>query len=124
MEESFPHKELTYKIIGCAMEVHRHFGYGFLEKVYENALMVVLEREKLKACQQRAVPVYFGDRIVGEYFADILVEDKVTVEIKTVEKLISARTAQVLNYLKATHIQLGLLLNFASRKLDYERLIL
>lgn len=92
-EENFIHKELTYKIIGCAMEVHRQLGYGFLEKVYENALMILLEQEKVNAHQQRAIPVYFEDRIVGEYFADILVDNKVIIEIKTVEYLNNAHTA-------------------------------
>ncbi|MCE5187016.1 MAG: GxxExxY protein, partial [Planctomycetaceae bacterium] len=106
-DQDFIHKELTYKIIGCAMEVHRQLGYGFLEKVYENALMILLEREKLNAHQQHAIPVYFEDRIVGEYFADILVDNKVIVEIKTVEHLNNAHTAQVLNYLTQTDRILG-----------------
>ena len=122
-EENFIHKELTYKIIGCAMEVHRELGYGFLEKVYENSLMILLEKEGINARQQHPVPVYFQEKIVGEYFADIIVEDKLIIELKTVEKLINVHYTQLLNYLKATRIRLGLLINFAPRKLEYERLI-
>lgn len=122
-EENFIHKELTYKIIGYAMEVHRELGYGFLEKVYENSLMVLLKKEGIKARQQHPISVYFENEIVGEYFADIVVEDKVLVELKTIERTANVHDAQLLNYLKATKIRLGLLINFAPRKLEYERII-
>ncbi len=122
-EENFIHKELTYKIIGCAMKVHRELGYGFLEKVYENALMVLLEKEGIKARQQYPISVYFENKVVGEYFADILVEDKVLIELKAIERTANTHTAQLLNYLKATKIRLGLLINFSPRKLEYERII-
>ena len=122
-EENFIHKELTYKIIGCAMKVHRELGYGFLEKVYENALLVLLEKEGIKARQQYPISVYFENKVVGEYFADILVEDKVLIELKAIERTANTHTAQLLNYLKATKIRLGLLINFSPRKLEYERII-
>ena len=122
-EENFIHKELTYKIIGCAMKVHRELGYGFLEKVYENALMVLLEKEGMKAEQQYPISVYFENKVVGEYFADILVEDKVLIELKAIERTANTHYAQLLNYLKATKIRLGLLINFAPKKLEYERII-
>lgn len=117
------HKELVYQIVGCAMRVHRELGYGFLEKVYENALMVALRKEGIEARQQSPVPVYFEGEMVGEYFADVLVEDKIIIELKTVEKMGNAHQAQLLNYLKATGIQLGLLMNFGPRKLEYERFV-
>jgi GxxExxY protein len=117
------HKELVYQMIGCAMRVHRELGYGFLEKVYENSLMILFEKEPIKAKQQYPVPVYFEGQIVGEYCADILVEDKILIELKTVEKIANVHYAQVLNYLKATGIQLGLLINFGPQKLEYERII-
>ena len=85
-EDDFIHKELTYKIIGCAMKVHRELGYGFLEKVYENALMVLLEKEGIIARQQYPISVYFVNKVIGEYFADILVEDKVLIELKAIER--------------------------------------
>jgi len=122
-EENFIHKELTYKVIGCAMKVHRELGYGFLEKVYENSLLVLLEKEGIKARQQYPISVYFENKVVGEYFADILVEDKVLIELKAIERTANTHYAQLLNYLKATKIRLGLLINFAPRKLEYERII-
>jgi len=122
-EENFIHKELTYKVIGCAMKVHRELGYGFLEKVYENSLLVLLEKEGIKARQQYPISVYFENKVVSEYFADILVEDKVLIELKAIERTANTHTAQLLNYLKATKIRLGLLINFAPRKLEYERII-
>ncbi len=105
------------------MEVHRELGYGFLEKVYENSLMMLLKDEGIDARQQHPVPVYFRDSIVGEYCSDIIIESKLIIEIKTIEKLINVHYAQLLNYLKATQIHLGLLINFGPRKLEYERLI-
>ena len=123
-EEEFIHKELTYKIIGCAMKVHTELGYGFLEKVYENSLMLLLHKEKVVGKQQFPIPVYFQGARVGEYAADIFIEEGVIIEIKTVERLIAAHYAQLLNYLKATNTKLGLILNFGPRKLEYDRLIL
>lgn len=122
-QEELIHKELVYIVIGCAMKVHRELGYGFLEKVYENSMMVLLNKEKIEAKQQFPVPVLFDNTIVGEYFADIMIEDKILVELKTVEKIKNVHFAQLLNYLKATGIKLGLLINFGPRKLEYERII-
>ncbi|MHC4233294.1 MAG: GxxExxY protein [Planctomycetota bacterium] len=122
-EEELIHKELVYEVVGCAMKVHRELGYGFLEKVYENSMMVLLNKKSIKAKQQFPVPVHFENVIVGEYFADFMIEDKILVELKTVEKIANVHFAQVLNYLKATGIKLGLLINFGPRKLEYERII-
>ena len=90
-------------------------GYGFLEKVYENALMIELERIGLSAKAQWSIQVFYAEKIVGEYFADILVEDSIIVEIKAVKSLSSEHEAQLLNYLKATQIEIGLLLNFGPK---------
>ena len=117
------HKELVYEVVGCAMKVHRELGYGFLEKVYENSMMVLLAKENIKARQQFPVPVHFENVVVGEYFADIMIDDKILVELKTVDKITNVHFAQLLNYLKATGIKLGLLINFGPRKLEYERII-
>lgn len=117
------HKELVYQVVGCAMRVHRELGYGFLEKVYENAFMVALKKEGIKAQQQSPILVYFDVETVGEYFADILVENKIILELKTVEKVANAHHAQLLNYLKATGIRLGLLINFGPQKLEYKRFV-
>ena len=105
------------------MEIHSKLGYGFLEKVYENALMLLFRREVIQAKQQAPIKVYFEGEIVGEYFADILVEDKIILELKVLEKITDVHIAQALNYLKATGLELAIILNFGKRKLEYERLI-
>jgi len=122
-EKDIFYKDLSYKIIGLAMEVHSKLGYGFLEKVYENALMLLFRREGIEAKQQAPIKVYFEGEVVGEYFADIFVEDKVILELKVLDKITDVHIAQVLNYLKATGLGLAIILNFGKRRLEYERLI-
>ena len=116
------YKDLSYKVIGLAMEVHRKMGYGFLEKVYENSLMVLLNRDRVPAVRQAPIIVRFEGEIVGNYIADILVDDKIILELKCVETIANVHRAQVLNYLKATEKRLAIILNFAKEKLEYERL--
>ena len=116
------YKDLSYKVIGLAMELHRKLGYGFLEKVYENALMVLLKRDGIPAIQQAPINVGFEGEIVGNYIADILVDDKIILELKCVEEIANIHRAQVLNYLRATNKQLAIILNFAKEKLEFERL--
>jgi GxxExxY protein len=106
------HKELTDAVICCFYTVYNTLGYGFLEKVYENALMMELGKRGIKAQAQYPIAVYYDDKPVGEYFADILVEDVVIVEIKAARSILPEHEAQLLNYLKATKIEVGLLLNF------------
>jgi len=122
-ENNILYKDLSYKIVGFAMRVHSKLGYGFLEKVYENALMVLFRREGIEAKQQAPITVYFEEEVVGNYYADILVEDKVILEIKSVENIIDAHIAQTLNYLKATGLRLAIILNFSKEKLEYKRII-
>ena len=111
----FKYKELTEKIIKIFYKVYNKLGYGFLEKVYENAMMLEFEREKMPAISQFSIKVFYEDKIVGEYFADILVDDKVIVEIKASKNLVLDNEAQLLNYLKATDKEVGLLLNFGPK---------
>jgi len=118
------YKELSYKIIGIAMSVHKELGSGFLEKLYENAMMVLFRKQKIETEQQKPINVIFENEIVGSYYADILVENKVIVELKTVDKIIDVHQAQVLNYLKATGLHLAIILNFHSQSLEYKRIIL
>ena len=108
-------KELTEKIINIFFRVYNKLGYGFLEKVYENAMMVELKKEGIPAVPQSAIKVFYEDNVIGEYFADILVDDKVIVEIKASKNLAVENEAQLLNYLKATNIEVGLLLNFGPK---------
>ncbi|MBW2608661.1 MAG: GxxExxY protein [Deltaproteobacteria bacterium] len=116
--------ELTYQINGAIFEVSRTLGAGFLEKVYENALMIEMLKRGLKAESQVPIKVFYKKEAVGEYFADILVQDKVILELKAVENLSKLHEAQILNYLKATGIQVGLLVNFKHPKAEIKRMVL
>jgi GxxExxY protein len=116
--------ELTYAINGSIFEVNRVLGPGFLEKVYQNALMVELKSRGLKAESQVPITVHYKDNLVGEYIADILVEGKVILELKTVERLDKIHEAQLLNYLRASGIPIGLLVNFRHPKAEIKRMVL
>ena len=115
------YEELTGKIIGCGFEVSNELGVGFLESVYEKAVVVALTDAGLTARSQVPIGVSFRGRPVGEFFADIVVGEKVIVELKAVRTLISVHEAQVINYLKATGMEVGLLMNFGNPKLEYRR---
>lgn len=106
------HKELTGEILEAFYKVYNELGYGFLEKVYQNALALELMERKLSVSKEVPIAVHYNDQVVGSYFADILVEGKVILELKGTEKIIPAHESQLLNYLKATEIEVGLLLNF------------
>src|SRR5262249_17430861 len=114
------YRDLSYRIVGLAMEVHRKLGYGFLEKVYENALMLLFKREGILSRQQVPTSVYFEAQVIGYYLADIVVDNVVILEIKAAENLCEAHRAQTLNYLRATGLRLAILLNFGKEKLQYE----
>ena len=115
------YEELTRKSIGCGVEASNELGVGFLESVYEKAMVEALTDAGLKARSQVPIRVSFRGRPVGEFFADIVVEEKVIVELKAVRTLISVHEAQVINYLKATGLEVGLLINFGNPKLEYRR---
>lgn len=115
---------VTYAINGAAFEVNRILGSGFLEKVYENALLIELKARGLNAESQVPVKVFYKKKVVGEYIIDILVEKKVIVELKTAEKFDNVHEAQLLNYLKASGIQVGLLINFKHPKVEIKRMVL
>ena len=116
-------KDLTQRIIGCAYTVMNELGCGFLEKVYENALAHELRKAGLTAECQRAVTVYYDGVIVGQYVADLIVEETVLLEIKAVRALDNVHLAQCLNYLKATGLKIGLLMNFARPRLEVKRVV-
>jgi GxxExxY protein len=111
--QTFNHADVTERIIKCAFEVHKVLGAGFLEKVYWNALFEELSAEGFKVELQKSLTVRYKDKIVGEYYADLVVEDKVIVELKAVERLADIHEVQLRNYLKATGIEVGLLINFS-----------
>jgi len=109
---NYLHQETTEKIIKAFYNVYNTLGFGFLEKVYENAMMIELELLHLNCEKQKQLDVYYKNKKVGEYFADIIVNQKVIIELKAAESIIPEHQAQLLNYLKATQIEVGLLLNF------------
>jgi GxxExxY protein len=115
--------KLTEKIIGCAFKVHNTLGCGFLEKVYENALAHELRKNSLSVEQQKPIQVIYDEIVVGEYIADILVESAVILELKAIKAIDKIHEAQLLNYLKATGLNLGLILNFGQPKLQIRRFV-
>jgi len=117
----YPHFDTTRSIIGAAYEVHKELGRGFLEKVYETALVQELTRRRIPARAQAEITVQYKGQHVGVYYADILVDDTVICEVKATEALNSAHEAQLLHYLKATGIKVGLLLNFGSPRVQVKR---
>jgi GxxExxY protein len=116
--------DITYAIRGAVFEVNKLLGHGFLEKVYENALITELLLKGLKAENQVPLKVFYKDNMVGEYFADIIVENQVIVELKAVERIKKVHQAQLLNYLKATGIKVGLLVNMRYPKAEIKRMVL
>jgi GxxExxY protein len=116
------HSELTEKIIGIFYDVYNELGHGFLESTYAEALVVALEESGLTTAREVPVPVWFRGRKVGQYYADLIVESMVLLELKAARTLDSAHEAQVLHYLRATEIEVGLLLNFGLRP-QFRRLL-
>jgi GxxExxY protein len=121
--DNYKHSELTEKIIKEAYFVFNSLGYGFLEKVYENALHKRLNEQGLETKQQYPINVFFEGELVGEYYADLIVEYKVIVELKAIQELNKIHETQLVNYLKATEIEIGLLINFGP-KLEFKRKVL
>jgi GxxExxY protein len=115
--------DITYTINGAVFEVNKVLGAGFLEKVYENALLVELRVRGLKAESQLPIKVSYKNEVVGEYFADIVVEGKIIIELKAVDQLQKIHEAQLLNYLKATEYKIGLLINFTHPKAEIKRFV-
>lgn len=109
------YEELTEEILGGFYDVYRDLGYGFLENVYQNALFFELQDRGLSCVAQMPINVYYQGKIVGKYFADIVVEGKIILELKAAESLLEEHECQLINYLKATDMEVGLLLNFGKR---------
>ncbi len=117
-------KDLVYKIIGCAIEVHNSLGPGLREKTYENAMCVELRHQGIAYSQQSRYPVYHRGELVDEFVPDLVVEERVIVDNKTVETIIDDHRGTMLNYLRKTGLKVGLIINFKHRKLDWERIVL
>ena len=121
-KHGFKHPEITDKIIKVFFEVYNELGHGFLESVYERSLEIALNSLRLKVCRQIQIPVWFRSKPVGDFTADMLIEDCVLLELKAARTLDSSHQAQLLNYLRATEIEVGLLLNFGLKP-EFKRLI-
>lgn len=119
-------KDEVYAIVGAAIEVHRELGYGFLESVYHQALNIELNKRDVPFASEQKLPVYYkGERLDADYRADFICYEKVIVELKAMDRLTSREEGQLLNYLKATKLQVGLLINFGSKGLlDWKRMVL
>ena len=118
------HHELTREIIGAAMDVHRTLGNGFLESVYEEALAIEFNLRKVRYERQKGLDVFYKERLAKQFVCDFLVGEKVLVELKAVKAITGVEEAQVLNYLRATGLEVGLLINFGEQSLKYKRLVL
>lgn len=116
-------KETSFQIIAAAFEVHNILGFGFLERVYQKALIQELLARELKAEEQKEITVVYKGADIGSYIADIVVNDEIILELKSVEALSGIHEAQLLNYLKATGLRLGFLINFGRSKVEYKRMV-
>lgn len=119
----YPHQELTHAVIGAAMTVHNELGNGFLEKVYENAMAVELRSRGIGVAAQVSIEVTYKGAPVGNYVADMVVAGKVLCELKALDQLTTIHQSQVLHYLKATGLPVGLLINFGTERLQVKRLV-
>ena len=117
------HSDVTEQIIGAAFDVHKELGYGFLERVYQKALQVELQKRGVRAELERKIKVHYRGVVVGDFEADVLVEDVVLVELKVAPRYNPEDEAQLLNELKATGVKVGLLLNFGRAKVEFERFV-
>ena len=124
MNTNHPHDPLTQRVIGSAFTVYNTLGYGFLEKVYENALVHELRKAGLHITQQKPFPVFYDGINVGDYVADLLVGESLIVELKSAKAIDDSHIAQCLNYLKAARLRHGLLLNFGPQRVEIRRLIM
>jgi len=122
-DSAYRYQNLTSDILNCAFEIHNSLGCGFLEKVYEKALIYELESRGLKVTSQKAIKIKYKDKEVGVYLADLTIENKVIVELKVVEFLSKIHKAQVINYLRATGYKVALILNFSKPRLEYKRVV-
>jgi len=120
--EQFRHSELTQAIIGCFYDVYNELGFGFIESVYENSLSIALRAKGFEVHQQIAIPVWFRGTQVGDFDADVMVNRLILLELKTARAIESAHLGQLMNYLKATEIEVGLLLNFGPKP-EFKRLV-
>ena len=115
------YEDITHKIIGAAYQVHNQLGFGFLESVYKKAMIIELSKDDLKVEPEKPLQVYYDKHVVGDFFADLFVEETVVVELKSVENLTKAHEVQLVNYLNAVKTDIGLLINFGPSGVDIKR---
>ena len=113
--------DLTHKVIGCAYKVHNTLGFGFLEIIYHKAMLIELGKANLKTESEKALRVYYENSVIGEFSADIFVEDEIIVELKSVERVVKAHEVQVVNYLTASKKDIGLLISFGPTGVQVKR---
>jgi len=112
---------LTHSIIGCAYTVYNTLGFGFLESVYEKSLLIELNKQNVSADLQTPIKVYYDDQIVGDFYADIAIDNQLIIELKSVLQLSTTHEVQLVNYLNATNIEIGLLINFGPKSVEIKR---
>ena len=117
------YRELTEKVIGCAYRVYNKMGFGFLESVYEKCMLIELRKAGLNPESQKPITVYYENEIVGEFVADIIVNDIIILELKSIRRIINIHEVQLVNYLVATGKSVGLILNFGESKVEIKRKI-
>jgi len=122
-ETELLYSDLTYKVIGAAMEVHKNLGAGFLESVYEEALAYEFELQNILYERQKNIAVYYKNKKVKQFISDFMVDEKVVVEIKAIKNITDIERAQLINYLKATGLKVGMLFNFGADSLEYKRFV-
>ena len=123
INNKYKYSDSTFKIIGCAMKVHAIFGNGFQEVIYQRCLSIEMENQGLRFVKELEMPIFYEGREVGTRRVDFLVEDKVMVELKAINKLDNIHLAQGINYLEEYNLKIGLLINFGSTSLEFKRLI-
>ncbi|MCK4328812.1 GxxExxY protein [candidate division WOR-3 bacterium] len=124
MEEKLLHKDLTHKIIGAAMEVHKRVGPGFSEKIYENGFIVELNLQGIPYEQQNRVTINYKGHNIGDYIIDTVVDKRIVVELKALDKINNIHEAQLISYLKASECKVGLIINFGKPSLEWKRILL
>jgi len=124
MEDKILFKDLSYQIVGAAIKVWKTLGYGFLEKMYENALVIELKNQEIPFEKQKPLKVIYECQVIGDYVTDIIVDRKIILELKAAKGIDDYHFSQTLNYLKATGLRLGIILNFGPMKMEYKRLVL
>lgn len=124
VESDLLYSDLTREIIGAAMEVHKTLGNGFLESVYEEALAIEFDLRKVRYERQKSIDVFYKGLLAKQFVCDFLVGEKVLVELKALKAITNIEEAQILNYLRATGVEVGLLINFGEQSLKYKRLVL